>query len=420
MQSKTFLVLIFTLVLIAQVNIVKSQNIDIKLEKVSKEITDIQQKEDSLLIVFEELKLTKVKNIINEIIVPELEKDEKVTEHKAYCLVYDEKHEQAKWVAHIIPTEIITGNNTRSNDFRVDSLISTGSTCDDDYFIATLQKDSTYIYDGFGYDRGHLAPSADFKWSKEALSESYFYSNMSPMKPEFNRGGWSLLEDLLRTYVIENNVDLYVVTGPVLNDSLAIIERSINKVSIPEYFFKIAYDPTNSRAIAFLMPNTEILYPTEYYAVKIDSVENITGINFFPNLADEIENSIENMDDYSSWLNEKQQNDVSPIKRINLAANTYNTVQAKEFMGQNKRVTVCGTVVGAYTSKNGHTFLNLDKSFPNHIFTATIFSANKINFSYDPEDALYGKKICVTGKITEYNGTPSMSVENEKSVEIIE
>ena len=111
-------------------------------------------------------------------------------------LVYSEEHEQAKWVAHIISPDIITGNVSRTNDFRPDPHVSTGSTVEEDYFLKYLQPDSSYKYDGYGFDRGHLAPSADFRWSTTALSESYFYSNMSPQRPEFNRGTWAELEGL--------------------------------------------------------------------------------------------------------------------------------------------------------------------------------------------------------------------------------
>jgi len=418
MKTKIFLI---SVILAAfNLHIINAQNLDVELVKVTNQLEILTNQQDSLYAVFETLKLNHVQELIHQYVLPELVKGEEIIQHKAYCLVYNEEHEQAKWVAHIIPTEIIKGNNTRSNDFREDSLILTGSCGDSDYFLTTTQQDGTVVYEGFGYDRGHLAPSADFKWSKEALSESYFYSNMSPQVADFNRGGWSLLEDMMRSYVIENNVDLYIVTGPVLHDSLEIIVKSINKVSIPEYYFKVAYDAVNERGIGFLMQNTTIDYPTEYYAVSIDSIEKFTGINFFVGIDDAIENKIESSDDVTEWLPEKEKNDVSPIKRINLPENTYNTVQSREFMGQNQVITVCGTVVGAYTSKNEHTFLNLDKSFPNHLFTATVFKTNKINFSYDPEEYLYGKKICVTGKITEYNGTPSMSIINEKSVGIIE
>ena len=65
-------------------------------------------------------------------------------------------------------------------------------------------------------------------------------------------------------------------------------------------------------------------------------------------------------------------------------------------------------------------FINLDKQFPNQIFTVTIFKDKMINFSYPPAKELSGKKILVTGKATNFNGVPSMAVENENDIEILD
>ena len=89
-----------------------------------------------------------------------------------------------------------------------------------DFFLKQKKENGKYAYEGFGYDRGHLAPSADFRWSKKALSESYFYSNMSPQVASFNRECWADLEGLIRGYVYENKRDLIVYTGPVLHEGL--------------------------------------------------------------------------------------------------------------------------------------------------------------------------------------------------------
>ena len=169
------------------------------------------------------------------------------------CLVYDEDHEQAKWVLHKISNDIIDGKVSRTNDFRVDPLIESGSAEEKDYFLKIKLNSGKYDYDGFGYDRGHLAPSADFRWSQKALSESYFYSNMSPQLPSFNREKWAELEGLIRSYIFENNRPLIVYTGPVLHDQLAKVSRSINGVSIPEQFFKIVIDYEIGKTIAYLV-----------------------------------------------------------------------------------------------------------------------------------------------------------------------
>jgi endonuclease G len=409
--------ILFAIIFISFINFAFSQpkskeleDIKLKIKEKENEIEDLKKDRETVLFAY-------IQEQIQQYSLPKIENGEELIEHKAFMLAYSEKHEQAKWVVHIIPTAIIDGNVSRTNNFRIDTLIKTGSAEEKDYFLKYKDNGKT-IYDGFGYDRGHLAPSADFKWSKTALSESYFYSNMSPQLDDFNRGSWAKLEGMLRKYVSENNEDLFIVTGPILTDDLDVIERGINKVSIPKYYFKIAYDVKNNRAIGFVLPNEKIYYPIEYYSVSIDSIEKLTNIDFFYNLNDSIEDIIESQSDYKPFLPEKSKNDVAPMKI--LPKNCLNTVQAYGEINTNKKVKVCGTVVSTHKSKKGNVFLNLDKTYPDQIFSVTIWASEFLNFSYNPVKELLGKKVCITGKITEYNGTASMIVNNEKLIEVIE
>lgn len=376
------------------------------------ELQKIREEQRAIVLKIENLKLLKIQENLKTIGNPELRPGDEPVNHRAMTILYSEAHEQAAWVSHMILPEIKEGVVGRTNDFRPDSLIATGSAVEQDYFLKETLPDGSSKYDGFGYDRGHLAPSADFRWSLSALSESYLYSNMSPQKPEFNRDSWAKLEDLLRAYVSENNVPLYVVTGPVLRDNLPKIERSVNKVSIPFHYYKVAWDPQNQRMIAFVMPNRFCEAPLETYAVSVDSVEALSGFNFFPS-ADEAEERTTNV---KPWLRIKEQNDVTPLKANELPKNHFNTVQARLYSGKNENVTVCGTVVSTKLSSKGNVFLNLDKGFPNQIFTVTIFKDQMVNFSYAPHEYLDRKTICVTGKISDFNGTPSMQIANENAI----
>jgi endonuclease G len=110
--------------------------------------------------------------------------------------------------------------------------------------------------------------------------------------------------------------------------------------------------------------------------------------------------------------------DSKPLDPTSLPRNHFNTVQAKLYAGKNETITVCGTVVSTKLSSKGNVFLNLDKSFPNQIFTVSIFKDQLINFSYLPHEELIGKTIYVTGKVTDFNGTPSMSIQDEQSIKI--
>ena len=143
-----------------------------QLDALTQSYEELKEREKVLLAEIEEVKLDLLRQDLHRNGLPAVQAGEKIIHHSALSLVYDEEHEQAKWVAHIITKDIRTGNESRSNDFREDPKVATGSAVEKDYFLKFLQADNNYTYDGYGYDRGHLAPSADFRWSAKALSES--------------------------------------------------------------------------------------------------------------------------------------------------------------------------------------------------------------------------------------------------------
>ncbi len=341
--------------------------------------------------------------------------NDEVIHHQAMSLAYSEEHEQAKWVAHIISADIATGGVHRTNDFREDTLVKTGTAVEEDYFLKELNSDGEYDYDGFGYDRGHLAPSADFRWSGIALSESYFYSNMSPQLPGFNREKWADLENEARGYVLRNpESKVYVVTGPIFDGETKVIERSKNRVAIPTRFFKVILDATENRAVGFVLPHQENLaYPLESYVTSVDEVEEITGYNFFPSLKDE---SCEKTFDINVWLPAVANGDVPPLSAVDLPRGHFNTVDAKIYMDDGSKINVVGTVVSSRESRKGNILINLDKQFPNQIFTIFIRKDDIVNFSYDPIEHLKGKTVVVKGKVNKMGGTPVIYLDSEKQI----
>ena len=397
-----------------------SQDYSTEINSIKSTIEKKKANIDSLNSILEDLQLKQIHKDLKTSFLPSLKNNEELIEHEAMFLVYSEEHEQAKWVLHKISTNILDGRVSRTNDFRKDPLIKTQSSEEKDFFLKRKKNNGGYAYEGFGYDRGHLAPSADFRWSQKALSESYFYSNMSPQRASFNREKWADLEGMIRGYVFENKKDLYVYTGPILKPELKKIKRSINGVSIPEQFFKIVVNYEDRKAIAYIMPQETSNYPVEYFASTIDEVEQLTGIDFLANIDDEIESDLESQKDVKHWLPEKQKSDVLPIEENTLGKGKFNSVQASRFINSGKKKEVCGTVVSTHLSKNGHTFVNIDKSFPNQIFSLTIWKSNAHNFSYVPHIELKGRKVCINGKITEQQGIATMNVENEKSIDFLD
>ena len=344
---------------------------------------------------------------------------EELIRHSAYSLSFSPKYKQARWVAHIITPDVVNGVIFRTNDFRPDSLVKSGSAVEADYFTKTLKPDGTFAYNSYGYDRGHLAPSADFRWSKKALSESYYYSNMSPQLADFNRGGWGDLEDVLRGYVYRNtSSQLYVVTGPILEEGLPVIEKGQNKLPIPKKYFKVALDLINKRAIGFIMPNQLINNPLKSYALTIDQVEKETGLDFFSKLPIALQQTLESSSDTKEWLPELNQAEIEPLPQESLPKNFFNTTIAKQSLNRNEVINVCGTVVGARLSRAGNVLINLDKPFPNQVFTIFIKKEDIINFSYNPVEMLKGKVICVKGKVIDLGGTPSMYISTDSELKV--
>ena len=174
---------------------------------------------------------------------------------------------------------------SRTDNFRSDEKISSNS--------ATLLD-----YRRSGYDRGHLAPAADFSFNTNAMSESFYMSNMSPQNPSFNRGIWKELESLVRSWGSVSSI--YVVTGPILDDCSTTI--GTNNVCVPKYYYKVIYDPSEKKMIAFVLLNKKSEYKLSHYVTSVDYVESIAGIDFFPILEDNLEEELESEIHKEFWI----------------------------------------------------------------------------------------------------------------------
>ncbi len=226
-------------------------------------------------------------SLIQHLEIPFFRQGEQVITHTGYTLSYNEAAEQANWVAYELTAQETQKAFERTNKFLVDPAVSTGSATDTDY------KKS-------GFDRGHLAPAADMGWSSTTMIESFYFSNMSPQLPGFNRGIWKNLESLVRSWANENE-SIYVVTGPVLTPGLPTI--GLNQVAVPNYYYKVILDyrEPSIKGIGFVLPNASSSLPLQQFALSIDSVEKITGIDFFHLLEDEQEAQLEKTVCISCW-----------------------------------------------------------------------------------------------------------------------
>ena len=167
-------------------------------------------------------------------------------------------------------------------------------------------------YTGTGYDRGHLAPAGAMKWSHEAMSESFFMTNVAPQVGSgFNRHIWKVLEQRMRRWACERGV-LYVVTGP-LYEARPIEQLAYDKdgdsvddngvfVDVPSHFFKLAYDPARVEAIAFLLPNEKLeTDDLPKFLHSIDDIEDRARLDFLSLIWDGAEEAVENHKQGRLW-----------------------------------------------------------------------------------------------------------------------
>jgi endonuclease G len=209
-----------------------------------------------------------------------------IIKHKYYTLSYSKQNKQAEWVFYLLTKNNSLGAVERKNNFRPDPLVTTGS--------ASLKD-----YSKSGYDKGHLCPAADMSFDSQAMSETFYLSNMSPQVPTFNRGIWKKLEELVRSWSLQED-SLYIVTGPIFLKN----KQSIgpDKVTVPGYYYKVIYDPIGKKKmIGFILPNEKGSGQLSNYSVTVDSVEKITKIDFFHNLPDSLENRLERGVDLKLW-----------------------------------------------------------------------------------------------------------------------
>lgn len=205
--------------------------------------------------------------------------------HNHYRLFYSEQHEGAYWVVYRLDSLYLSGNAQRKDNFKADPKVTTGSAHPDDY-------------KGSGFDRGHLCPAASMTIDQTAMDESFYMSNMSPQSPSLNRGRWLTLEDQLREWVLHYD-SLIVAVGPVYAKEYKVIGE--NEVAVPSQFYKIIWDG-GERMIGFLFPNEKCPEPLIYYAVPVDSIESLTGFDFFSIIPNKIEKVIESTINTGVWM----------------------------------------------------------------------------------------------------------------------
>ena len=211
----------------------------------------------------------------------------KIVKHDYYTLSYNEKYEQAEWVAYELKSSYINSTKFERPFFIQDPLVDSES--------ADWRN-----YKKSGYDKGHLCPAGDMKFSKKAFDDTFFTSNISPQKHDFNDGVWNRLENKVRYWAQKNN-SIFVITGGVLKDGLQDIGKE--NVAVPESFYKVLLlkNGNEFKMISFLVPSQDSDLPLYKFVTSTDEIEKLTGIDFCPKLPDNIENRLEKSSDYKDW-----------------------------------------------------------------------------------------------------------------------
>lgn len=213
---------------------------------------------------------------------------EQILKRTGYVASYNKTTLLPNWVAWHLTAERTEGSAKRSGvDFAEDTEVPEPRATDWDYYNS-------------GYDRGHMCPAADNKWSKKAMEESFLFTNMCPQNGNLNRGDWNEMEMACRKWAKKYG-DLYIVCGPILYKGK---HKTIgkNKLVVPEAFFKVVLRTgDNPQAIGFIYKNTSGNRPKDSYVNTVDEVERITGIDFFPSLPDDVEKKVEAECDLGLW-----------------------------------------------------------------------------------------------------------------------
>ncbi|MBD5340789.1 MAG: DNA/RNA non-specific endonuclease [Bacteroides sp.] len=216
--------------------------------------------------------------------LPSVESQE--CEYEGFRLSFNKHNRTPNWVAWELLGSETYGESSRSNKFWQDPDVEGCPTTND--------------YRNSGYDRGHMCPAADQKWSQKAMEDCFVMANMCPQDHALNAGAWNTLEGRERDWARRDSA-LVIVAGPIYS---AEDRQTIGGgVLVPGAFFKVILAPylEQPRAIAFVYPNMSAPGNMQNYVVTVDEVEKLTGLDFFSALPDDIENEVESKSSFREW-----------------------------------------------------------------------------------------------------------------------
>lgn len=224
-----------------------------------------------------------------EIPVRQKQCTEQIISHAGYTVSYNQDWLIPNWVAYELTAKEVDGQYPRRGAF-----------CPDPDVVG--KSAVTYDYSNSGWDRGHMAPAADLKWSEQSMFESFYLSNICPQNRELNGGIWLGLEEAVRQWARKQG-PIYVVCGPIMGEVYDTIGE--NAVAIPKGFFKVVCKCVGGIyfTLGFVFPNENVSGSIFDYSCSIDEVEALTGFDFFSAIPDFIEDKIESTCETKDWRN---------------------------------------------------------------------------------------------------------------------
>ena len=214
-----------------------------------------------------------------------------VIEHMGYTVSYNSRFRIPNWVAYELMDSELYGDFERAEKFVPDPSFKGRQAYDTDYR-------------GSGWDRGHMAPSGDMKWSSQVMKECFYLTNVCPQDHNLNAGLWNDLEKQVRREA-RYYKRVYVVTGPVVGRGIYGTVGE-NKVQIPDGFFKALMAPQKNGkgyvSIGFYFPNKSLRGGLADYAMTVDKLEEMIGMDLFYSLDTDLQDAAEaKIDPYGDW-----------------------------------------------------------------------------------------------------------------------
>lgn len=226
----------------------------------------------------------------NQLEIPRLieSRSQQVIEHVAYTVSFNADWNIPNWVAYSLTKEETVGETTRASHFYPDPEIKHNP---------VITKD----YSHSGFDRGHMAPAADMKWSEQAMRESFYMTNICPQNQSLNRGDWNDLEELARDWARKYG-EIFIACGPIVEEGCQVIGHD-RKIVVPSAFYKVFLRKTATSwtSIGFVFPNQAGNRPLMTYMMSVNEVETMTGIDFFFHLPDGVEEQVEANNELIDW-----------------------------------------------------------------------------------------------------------------------